>query len=144
MSDAHVSTDPISIPWDEAVLEAKATDVIEDMQERFTSGNAVPVERAFIRATEWAALLAWINQLIAEAPHAANEFRPESAAPGAAVASGSGEAGSQAGEEARHGQTLSQGEGQTQGYPLAQRLTPEETTSSISGSGTSVLGGKQP
>lgn len=70
-----MTSDPASIPWDKAVVEAKATDVIEDIQERFTSGNAVPVERAFIRATEWTILMRWIDQLIMTVP---NDEQPPS------------------------------------------------------------------
>jgi hypothetical protein len=38
------------------------TEVLNVMSERFTSGNSIPVERAFIKRTEWDAVIAELMQ----------------------------------------------------------------------------------
>lgn len=59
----------MKIDWDGAVAVGEAMEVFEALQERFTSANAIPVERATIKAHEYAALLtAWEFLTREEAP----------------------------------------------------------------------------
>lgn len=57
---------PAGINLDLAMIIAQAGDVMEDLQERFTSGNAVQVERATIKRGEWIILLRFYDALLAD------------------------------------------------------------------------------
>jgi hypothetical protein len=44
-------------------VNLQITQILHAMEERFTSGNSVPVERAHIRRDEWYALVAELTKL---------------------------------------------------------------------------------